>query len=309
MGKKISGIEVSKILYEELRNYLLTRENPIHVVDISIGDDFGGQMYSKMKQKKISKETGIDFDSIHFTDINKDKLESYLEMLSKDPEITGIMLQLPLPGILKDYEREILDKISPTKDVDGLTTSSIGKLVLGEDTLIPCTPKGIETLLHAYEVPLEGKKVAIINRSNIVGKPLAHLMLQNNATPIICHSKTRDLKEVTGILKLVADVERIGDHAEDIYNFATKLNHLPSKHSEAVDELAKYVIEMLKNSILAYINQDLGLANKVIDNSFLERCRFTFSMTDVFYLSTIKQERGTSYPFARTFSLGANITF
>lgn len=197
MGKKISGIEVSKILYEELRNYLLTRENPIHVVDISIGDDFGGQMYSKMKQKKISKETGIDFDSIHFTDINKDKLESYLEMLSKDPKITGIMLQLPLPGILKDYEREILDKISPTKDVDGLTTSSIGKLVLGEDTLIPCTPKGIETLLHAYDVPLEGKKVAIINRSNIVGKPLAHLMLQNNATPIICHSKTRDLKEVT----------------------------------------------------------------------------------------------------------------
>lgn len=197
MGKKISGIEVSKILYEELRNYLLTRENPIHVVDISIGDDFGGQMYSKMKQKKISKETGIDFDSIHFTDINKDKLESYIEMLSKDPEITGIMLQLPLPGILKDYEREILDKISPTKDVDGLTTSSIGKLVLGEDTLIPCTPKGIETLLHAYDVPLEGKKVAIINRSNIVGKPLAHLMLQNNATPIICHSKTRDLKEVT----------------------------------------------------------------------------------------------------------------
>lgn len=197
MGKKISGIEVSKILYEELRNYLLTRENPIHVVDISIGDDFGGQMYSKMKQKKISKETGIDFDSIHFTDINKDKLESYLEMLSKDPEITGIMLQLPLPGTLKDYEREILDKISPTKDVDGLTTSSIGKLVLGEDTLIPCTPKGIETLLHAYDVPLEGKKVAIINRSNIVGKPLAHLMLQNNATPIICHSKTRDLKEVT----------------------------------------------------------------------------------------------------------------
>lgn len=197
MGKKISGIEVSKILYEELRNYLLNRESPIHVVDISIGDDFGGQMYSKMKQKKISKETGIDFDSIHFTDINKDKLESYLEGLSKDPEITGIMLQLPLPGILKDYEREILDKISPTKDVDGLTTSSIGKLVLGEDTLIPCTPKGIETLLHAYDVPLEGKKVAIINRSNIVGKPLAHLMLQNNATPIICHSKTRDLKEVT----------------------------------------------------------------------------------------------------------------
>lgn len=197
MGKKISGIEVSKILYEELRNYLLTRENPIHVVDISIGDDFGGQMYSKMKQKKISKETGIDFESIHFTDINKDKLESYIEMLSKDSEITGIMLQLPLPGILKDYEREILDKISPTKDVDGLTTSSIGKLVLGEDTLIPCTPKGIETLLHAYDVPLEGKKVAIINRSNIVGKPLAHLMLQNNATPIICHSKTRDLKEVT----------------------------------------------------------------------------------------------------------------
>lgn len=197
MDKVISGIKVSDILYQELNNYLLTRKKPIHVVDITTGDDFGGKMYAKMKKKKITAKTPIEFDSIHFDNPNIDKLENYLEMLSKDPDITGIMLQLPLATELRPYEREILDMISPLKDVDGLTTTSMGQLALGEDSLIPCTPKGIEALLQAYDVDLEGKKVAIINRSNIVGKPLAYLMLRNNATPIICHSKTKNLQEIT----------------------------------------------------------------------------------------------------------------
>ncbi len=197
MDKKINGLQVSSILYEELRNYLVKRDKKVSVVDVSAGNDFGGQMYAKMKKKKIQKETGIDFQSVHFDNPSLEELEDYIKSLSENPSITGIMIQLPLSEDLRLYERRILDTISPQKDIDGLTTTSIGRLTLNEDALIPCTPHGIETLLKAYEVPLVGKKVAIINRSNIVGKPLAHLMLRNHATPIICHSKTTDLASIT----------------------------------------------------------------------------------------------------------------
>ena len=197
MDKKINGLQVSSILYEELRNYLLKRDKKINVVDVSVGNDFGGKMYAKMKKKKIQKETGIDFQSVHFENPNLEEFASYIELLNEDPKITGIMIQLPLSKELEPYERKILDRISAQKDIDGLTTTSIGRLTLNEDTLIPCTPHGIETLLKTYEVPLKGKTVAIINRSNIVGKPLAHLMLRNHATPIICHSKTTELESIT----------------------------------------------------------------------------------------------------------------
>lgn len=197
MDKKINGLQVSSILYEELRNYLVKREKKVSVVDVSVGNDFGGQMYAKMKKKKIQKETGIDFQSVHFDNPSLEELEDYIKSLSENPSITGIMIQLPLSEDLRTYERRILDTISPQKDIDGLTTTSIGRLTLNENTLIPCTPHGIETLLKVYEIPLTGKKVAIINRSNIVGKPLAHLMLKNHATPIICHSKTTDLASIT----------------------------------------------------------------------------------------------------------------
>ncbi len=203
MDKKINGLQVSDILYEELGTYLLKKDKKVNVVDISIGDDFGGKMYSKMKQKRITSKTGIGFRSTHFDRITEEYLKMYLNFLNDDKEVTGIMLQLPLPDYLKEEEREILDCIDPKKDIDGLTSISIGKLVTGEESLIPCTPHGIETLLKVYDISLEGKTVAIINRSNIVGKPLTHLMLKNNATPIICHSKTKDLKNITKTCDIV----------------------------------------------------------------------------------------------------------
>ena len=198
MNKKINGLQVSSILYEELNKYLLRKQETIpRVVDLSIGSDFGGQMYAKMKERTISNKTIIDFMSVHFNEMSKEELEDYITRINSDKTITGMMIQLPLPENLKGEERRLLDMISPKKDVDGLTSLSAGKLSTGDTTLIPCTPRGIEMLLKAYDVSLEGKKVAIINRSNIVGKPLAELMLQNNATPIICHSKTKDLESIT----------------------------------------------------------------------------------------------------------------
>ncbi len=197
MNKKINGLLVSNVLYEELNKYLLKKDALPRVVDLSIGNDFGGQMYAKMKEKKITNNTLIDFTSIHFEKMQKEELEEYIKRINEDDTITGMMIQLPLPDNLKQEERNLLDMIDPRKDIDGLTSISAGKLNSNISTLIPCTPLGIETLLKAYDISLEGKKVAIINRSNIVGKPLMHLMLRNNATPIICHSKTKNLKETT----------------------------------------------------------------------------------------------------------------
>lgn len=198
MDKRINGLYVSDILYEELNKYLFKKRKVLpRVVDLSIGNDFGGQMYAKMKEKNITSKTIINFMSVHFDEMPVEVLEQYITSINADKTITGMMIQLPLPENLKGEERRVLDMISPKKDVDGLTSLSAGKLSTGDTTLIPCTPRGIEMLLKAYDVPLEGKKVAIINRSNIVGKPLAELMLQNNATPIICHSKTQNLESIT----------------------------------------------------------------------------------------------------------------
>lgn len=206
VNKKINGLEISAVLYEELNKYLLKKDKLPKIVDISIGNDFGGQMYSKMKEKKIATHTLIDFISIHLNEISDTELIKYINRLNADQNITGIMLQLPLPNHTKEQERKILDMINVYKDVDGLTSIAAGALATQKDTLIPCTPLGIETLLKSYDISLSGKKVAILNRSNIVGKPLAELMLRNNATPIICHSKTKDLANITRDCDIVVAV-------------------------------------------------------------------------------------------------------
>ncbi len=197
MNKNIDGSLVSEILYEELNKYLERKQQLPTVVDISIGEDFGGKIYSKRKEKIITSKTKIKFISKHFDRITYIELRDYIERLNKDTTVTGIMIQLPLPEKLKEKEREILDLIAPKKDIDGLTTTSIKELKEKKDTLIPCTALGIETLLKSYNVPLKNKKVAILNRSNIVGKPLEQLMIKENAFPIICHSQTKNLKEIT----------------------------------------------------------------------------------------------------------------
>lgn len=203
MNKEINGLIVSNILYKELNKYLLKKDIIPKVVDISIGNDFGGQMYAKMKEEKITSNTLIDFVSVHFDSMQIEELEDYIISINQDPTITGLMIQLPLPDNLRAEERRLFDMIDPKIDVDGLTSLSAGKLSVGDISLVPCTPLGIDTLLKVYDVSLEGRKVAIINRSNIVGKPLAQLMLRNNATPIICHSKTNNLSKVTSDCDIV----------------------------------------------------------------------------------------------------------
>lgn len=215
--KHVDGIKISNVLYEELNKYLSQQQKVPTIVDISIGDDLGGLLYSKMKKKKIEEKTNISFKSIHFNNIDYSELQSHIINLNNNEHITGIMLQLPLPINLKSHEREILELIKPCKDVDGLTSTSAGLLSVGENCLIPCTALGIETILKVYDVLLEGKKVAIINRSNIVGKPLAQLMLRNNATPIVCHSKTNDLRTITNDCDVIVVALNKREYIDDTY--------------------------------------------------------------------------------------------
>lgn len=197
MNKNIDGIKISKTLYNELNKYLSTKSQHPKIVDISIGTDYGSSVYSKMKQKTLSTNTNIEFKSIHFEKTTYQELIQYIKELNKDRGVTGILIQLPLPDYLKEHTREILETISPIKDIDGLTSIQAGLLSTRQDCLVSCTALAIETLLKSYNINLEGKKVAILNRNNLIGIPFAHLMLKNNATPIICHSKTKNLKNIT----------------------------------------------------------------------------------------------------------------
>lgn len=197
MNKDITTNKITKLLYKELNNYLNTKDKTPNIINISIGDEYSNEIYSKMKERTISKETLIRYKNINFAKITYQELTKYIKELNNDKDINGITICLPLPDYLKEYERQILDTISPTKDIEGLTSTSLGLLTTNQDTFIPCTALGIETLLKIYNIPLEGKRITIINRSNIIGKPLTNLMLRNNVIPIICHSKTNNLQEIT----------------------------------------------------------------------------------------------------------------
>ena len=205
MEKKIDGTFVSNILYDELNDFLDEKNDSFRgkVKIISIGNDFGSQMYGKMKKKKLTEIMGYSVDAVHFDEISLEDLIKEIKDSNEDDSINGIMLQLPLPSYLSQYERVILDSIDTKKDVDGLTSGSLGYLMVGSSVLESCTPKGIITLLKVYGVDLLGKNVSIINRSNIVGKPLGIMFLRENATPVICHSKTSDLKDIAGRCDIV----------------------------------------------------------------------------------------------------------
>ncbi|SFJ60469.1 methylenetetrahydrofolate dehydrogenase (NADP+) / methenyltetrahydrofolate cyclohydrolase [Terrisporobacter glycolicus] len=163
------------------------------LVIIRVGEDFASGKYVSNKVKKC-EEVGISSKIIHLDEnISQDEVEKIIIDLNKDKDVTGILLQLPIPKHLnEDY---LTNLIEDEKDVDGFTIGNMGKLSLNLEGNVSCTPRGIMTLLKEFKIDMEGKDVLIINRSNIVGKPLSQLFLQENATVTIAHSKTKNLKE------------------------------------------------------------------------------------------------------------------
>ena len=163
------------------------------LVIIRVGEDFASGKYVSNKVKKC-EEVGISSKIIHLDEnISQDEVEKIIIDLNKDKDVTGVLLQLPIPKHLnEDY---LTNLIEDEKDVDGFTIGNMGKLSLNLEGNVACTPRGIITLLKEFKIDMEGKDVLIINRSNIVGKPLSQLFLQENATVTIAHSKTKNLKE------------------------------------------------------------------------------------------------------------------
>lgn len=185
----------------ELKNRVDKLEKKPKLVIIRIGDDFASGKYVANKIKRCS-EVGIHSQIIHLEEnITQLEVEKTILKLNEDKDITGILLQLPIPKHLdEDY---LTNLIKDEKDVDGFTIANMGKLSLGLDGNIACTPRGVITLLKEFNIDIESKDVLIINRSNIVGKPLAQLFLKENATVTIAHSKTKNLKQKIALADIV----------------------------------------------------------------------------------------------------------
>lgn len=168
---------------------------PPGLAAVLVGEDPASQVYVSMKYKAC-QETGFHSELIQLAEnISQEELLKKIRELNREPKIDGILVQLPLPKHLN--EEVVLETVVPEKDVDGFNPQNQGKLLLGLDGFVPATPKGVMRLLLESGVSLKGKHAVVVGRSNIVGKPLALLLLREDATVTICHSKTKNLTEIT----------------------------------------------------------------------------------------------------------------
>lgn len=164
---------------------------------IIVGENPASQVYVRNKHKACT-ELGFYSEGVELpATTTRKELLAEIQRLNNDEKIHGILVQLPLPKELQPYESEVLEAINPLKDVDGFHPVNVGRLVTGQKALVPCTPHGCLRMLELAEIPVEGANAVIIGRSNIVGKPMLHLLLGKNATVTICHSRTKNLAEIT----------------------------------------------------------------------------------------------------------------
>ena len=178
---------------------------------IIVGEDPASQVYVRNKDR-ASRELALYSEVIRLPEtVTEQELIARIDELNYDKRIHGILVQLPLPGALARREQEITGRILPEKDVDGFHPVNVGRLVMGEPGLVPCTPAGCLKMLELADIPMDGARAVVVGRSNIVGKPMASLLLRKNATVTVCHSHTRDLAAVTREADiLVAAVGRPG---------------------------------------------------------------------------------------------------
>ena len=173
---------------------LRERGIPVRLDVVLVGDDPASATYVRMKQRDCA-EVGIESQTHRFTaEASQEELAALVEELNAEAAVSGFFIQLPLPGGIDPLA--LISSIDPAKDVDGLSPLSAGRLAVGLPSLLPCTPHGVVQLLRRSGVEIEGREAVVIGRSNLVGKPLVQLLLRENATVTVCHSRTRDLPEV-----------------------------------------------------------------------------------------------------------------
>ncbi|MFX1408859.1 MAG: bifunctional 5,10-methylenetetrahydrofolate dehydrogenase/5,10-methenyltetrahydrofolate cyclohydrolase [Promethearchaeota archaeon] len=185
------NLELKEKIKKAFKN---TRIKP-KLAAVLVGEEPASEIYVNMKRKKCA-QVGIESILIKLEkDISEDKLLKEIDKLNKDNTVHGILLQIPLPEKLREITPKLLEKITPLKDVDGFNPINKGMLFDYNEELAPCTPKGIIALLEHYHIDLKGKDVVIINRSNLVGKPLIFMLLKRNSTVTICHTSTKNIEE------------------------------------------------------------------------------------------------------------------
>lgn len=197
-GKKVAS-EIREDLKRKIALLTESGKNIPGLVAILVGDNPASQVYVSSKSKACI-EIGIRSKVERLSaDISEEVLLSLVKKYNDDDDYHGILVQLPLPKHIN--ENKVIETISPLKDVDGFHPLSVGKLVIGQDTYYPCTPAGIQELLKYYKIETKGKHVVVVGRSNIVGKPIANIMVQKreyaNSIVTICHSAAKDLKQYT----------------------------------------------------------------------------------------------------------------
>ena len=196
MSEIIDGKNLAKEIRESLKieaEKLKNKGIVPHLAVIMVGDNDASKVYVRNKSRAC-EEIGIEFKEYLLPSTTKQsELLELIQKLNNDKNVNGILLQSPIPKPLNI--QEAFNTILPEKDVDGFNPYNVGNLCIGQDGFIPCTPLGIMKMFEKYNIDIDGKKVAIIGRSNIVGKPMAQCMLSKNATVTICHSRTKEIKK------------------------------------------------------------------------------------------------------------------
>jgi methylenetetrahydrofolate dehydrogenase (NADP+)/methenyltetrahydrofolate cyclohydrolase len=195
MGEIIDGKKIAQIVRAEVAEGVLALKEKTgavpHLAVVLVGDDPASQVYVGHKERDAA-EVGIDSITHRMAaDTAEGEVTTLIDRLNADRAVHGILVQLPLPGHINT--EAVIERIAPAKDVDGITPENFGRLLMSEAFLEPCTPSGIMELLRRYGVAVKGKSAVIIGRSNIVGKPIALMLMREHATITICHSRTTDL--------------------------------------------------------------------------------------------------------------------
>ena len=198
MAEIISGKLVSQAKREELKKRVLQLKNDgvaVGLAVIIVGNNSASRVYVDNKKRGCA-EIGVEsFEYALPEETTQEELLNLIVKLNNDDKVNGILCQLPLPGHID--EQAVINAINPQKDVDAFHPFNVGHIMIGDYTFLPCTPAGIMEMLKFYDISVKGKKCVVIGRSNIVGKPMAMLLLGQNGTVTICHSRTKDLAEVT----------------------------------------------------------------------------------------------------------------
>lgn len=198
----LDGKKLRDKIFESLKAKLDAMSEKPTLAVILVGNNPASQIYVRNK-KKTAEKLGINSISVEYPEnVSEQEISDKIKELNSDKNVTAILVQLPLPAHIN--KNKIIDLILPQKDVDGLTPYNLGKLFSGENPYVyPCTPKGILLLLDEYGIELEGKNVVVVGRSNLVGKPVAQMLLKRNATVTMCHSHTKNLSEITKTADIV----------------------------------------------------------------------------------------------------------